>query len=101
MWCGRQSCQIAVTTSRRRFTREAGLKPRHSCRRAGTWYRERGTCGLRSRPFVAVQSIALSAPFGELMGSSLANVPQTVVIEEIVQLRRLVFRFIALADDNF
>ena len=59
------------------------------------------TCGRRCRRFAAAPSIALSAPSGAPMANARDSGVLRAVIEEIVQLRRKGFRYIALADDNF
>ena len=74
---GRRCCPIAVAAPRSRSTKVAGLKLPSSYLRGGTWYRDKSICGLRSRRYEVVQSIARSVPFGEPMDSSLANVRQT------------------------
>ena len=74
---GRRCCPIAGAERRSRSTKVAGLKLPSSYLSGGTWYREKSICGLRSRQYGVVQSIARSVPFGEPMVSILANVPQT------------------------
>ena len=59
------------------------------------------TCGPRCRPCAAARSTARSARCGGPTARSRACAPPTRSIEEIVELRRKGFRFIALADDNF
>ena len=72
-----------------------------SCRRAGICCRPTATCGRRCRPSAGVRSTARSARCGGPTGRNRASDRPTRSIEEIVDLRRRGFRFIALADDNF
>ena len=71
------------------------------CLRDGTWLRGTNTCGPRCRPFAAARSIVRFVPCGARMAKSRGRGPPTSWCEEIVDLRRRGFRFIALADDNF
>ena len=59
------------------------------------------TCGLRCRRCAAAPSIARSARCGAPTGSNRGSAASDAVVGEIVEFRRLGFRFIALADDNF
>ena len=59
------------------------------------------TCGHPCRPFADARSIAPSAASGGPTDSSRGSGAIQSVIDEIVSLRRIGFRFIALADDNF
>ena len=72
-----------------------------SCPRVGILPRATVTCGLPCKPCVAAPNIVRSVRCGVLTARSRGSATSDVVIEEIVQLRRLGFRFIALADDNF
>ena len=75
--------------------------PTASCRRAGTCCRRTATCGPRCRRCAAARSTARSARCGGPTASSRGSAAVDAVVEEIVELRRRGFRFIALADDNF
>ncbi len=59
------------------------------------------TCGPPCKPSAAAPSTAPSAASGAPTARSPASATFQSVIDEIVDLRRLGFRFIALADDNF
>ena len=59
------------------------------------------TCGRRCRPSAAARSTARSARCGAPTARSRGSAASIAVVREIVELRRLGFRFIALADDNF
>ncbi len=78
-----------------------GLTPSVSCPRVGIWCRKGSICGRRFRQFEAAQSTVLSVRSGAQMGNALRQRAPDAVINEIVELRRKGFRFIALADDNF
>ena len=56
--------------------------------------------GLKCRRFAGAPSTAHSVPCGEPTARSPGNAQRIGVVREIVELRRLGFRFIALADDN-
>ena len=86
---------------RSRFMKAAGLSPRISAPRGGICCRRTATCGRRCKPFGAARSIARSVRCGEPMVSGRDNARRMSSFEEVVDLRRLGFRFIALADDNF
>ena len=76
-------------------------RPTSSCRRAGICCPRAATCGPRCRPCAAARSTARSARSGAPTARSRAQRGVDAVVEEIVELRRRGFRFIALADDNF
>ena len=59
------------------------------------------TCGRRCRPCAAARSTARSARCGGPTARGRASAHVDRVVDEIVELRRRGFRFIALADDNF
>ena len=77
MWFGQGYCRIVLVEALCEFMKVGELKLPSSCPHAGICYREKAICGLRFKLYVDVQSIALSAPFGELMVSVPVNVPQT------------------------
>ena len=60
-----------------------------------------GTCGHRSRPCADARSTARSARSGARTVRNRASEPSTPSSRRSVELRRMGFRFIALADDNF
>ena len=72
-----------------------------SCPGVGTSCQKVATCGRRCRPFAAARSTARSARCGGPTASARGQRHVSRVLDEIVQLRRRGFRFIALADDNF
>ena len=67
----------------------------------GSAARRAATCGRRCRPCAAARSTARSARCGAPTARSRGSAASTASCSEIVELRRLGFRFIALADDNF
>ena len=84
-----------------RLRRRARSTGSSSCRRAGTCCRRSATCGRRCRRCAAARSTARSARSGAPTARSRGSARSIRVVREIVELRRLGFRFIALADDNF
>ena len=87
--------------SQQEFTKADASAEPNSLPPAGTSCPVTSTCGPPSRPFAAARSTAPSAASGGPMGKSPASAPSEAVIDEIVNLRQIGFRFIALADDNF
>ena len=85
----------------RKSTKAAASKALNSSPPAGISCPATNTCGPPSRPFAAAPSTAPSAASGAPTARSHASAPSSRVIDEIVDLRRIGFRFIALADDNF
>ena len=85
----------------KRSTRGAGSTRTSLLPRAGTCCRRTNICGPRCRRCVVARSTALSALSGAPTGKNRRQRSFESVIEEIVQLRRKGFRYIALADDNF
>ena len=84
-----------------RPTTAAASAARRSSLRAGICCLPTGTCGVRCRRFAAARNIARSARSGEQTASSRASARADAVVSEIVDLRRMGFRFILLSDDNF
>ena len=58
-----------------RCMKGAGLRPPRSCRRGGTWYRDKVICGPRCRPSAAVPSTAPSARCGVRTASVPGSAP--------------------------
>ena len=85
----------------RASTTAAASTATRSCRRAGICCRATATCGRRCRRCAAARSTARSARSGAPTARSRGSARVDRVVREIVELRRLGFRFIALADDNF
>ena len=102
IWCG-----SSVVDDCFAGTPAAGLRGRTHRRRAvrarrgGICCRRAATCGRRCRPCAAARSTARSARSGGPTARSRGSATSIAVVHEIVELRRLGFRFIALADDNF
>jgi len=79
----------------------ATLYPEEALELGGAHSVVKGDGGHRFRPFVAARNIARSVPSGRTDGQRPRQRASDAVIQEIVELRRKGFRFIALADDNF
>ena len=82
-------------------TKAGESRATRSCQPAGICCRATATCGHRCRRCAAARNTARSARSGAPTASARACARVDAVVNEIVELRRLGFRFIALADDNF
>ena len=100
-WSGAMWSATAWRASRSASTRAAAWRATSSCRRDGTCCPRTGTCGRRCRRCAAARNIVRSVPSGAPTARSRGSAASIAWCEEIVELRRLGFRFIALADDNF
>ncbi len=106
---GRRRSGLVVGRRRllRRHSRSAHLRRRPRRRRTvpvgalGSAAAEAATCGRRCRRCAAARSTARSARCGAPTARSRGSAASIAWSREIVELRRLGFRFIALADDNF
>ena len=98
-----QVARATASPARRSAIYDGGTdrRRRSSCRRAGTCCPRDATCGRRCRPCAAARSTARSARSGGPTARQPRQRDVDAVIDEIVELRRRGFRFIALADDNF